>query len=351
MKFLSILLIAILLGSCSPNPLLTDKAVGEEKTKLDHKEWEGVWELNNNGKHILNLYHKILDTKLGKSVIFIEGQVPIYLEFRNSGEVRFISCHTDSFKVPSTPPAYFTEQNFSYSNKGKKTTLSSKGKDIFLHEEGNSKPTEIFTGHTSEVHCVSFSFDRSEIISNTTDTVNIWDTASGKLIKSIKDLGKDLRYVYFRPDGKQFLIAGRKKIYVMDSSTFKVLFTINDERKQDRLIRYSYDGKRIVSMDWPAYYHTGVLSPRRSWDAKTGKSVKRKPKYFTQFHLFSSTMLKEKFWMSVKYKKVNNKLIIYLVDKDTFKKPLLSVNEDQHKTINSLFENESKMFFNKLNNK
>ncbi len=104
-------------------------------------------------------------------------------------------------------------------------------------------------GHQSGVNFAVFSPDASKIVSGDDSfVVKVWETSTGRLIKTITDHTDEVLGVAFSPDGKFFATTGRDKtIKFWDSSSYQLIKTLQGLNAAIRKISFSHDGKKIVS--------------------------------------------------------------------------------------------------------
>ncbi len=97
-------------------------------------------------------------------------------------------------------------------------------------------------GHTATVNTAEFSPDNKYVVTGGADkTVNIWETFSGKKIRTLSGSPSDIRYAFFSPDGK-FIAAGT------DSSVSIWSVPSYERMSEFNLVRRAYfslDGKRL----------------------------------------------------------------------------------------------------------
>ncbi len=125
-------------------------------------------------------------------------------------------------------------------------------------------------GHISKVNSVSFSPDGIYLASGSEDeTVKIWDSHSGKLIRTLSGHTDPVSSVSFRSDGK-WLASGSwdKSVKIWDSHSGNLLRSFGEQSYSDTSVEsviFSPDGKKLASV----YETGGVLI----WDSYTGKRI------------------------------------------------------------------------------
>ena len=79
----------------------------------------------------------------------------------------------------------------------------------------------LIEGHTAGVTSAKFSPDNNSIASSSYyETVKIWDSKSGKLLKNLEGHTKGVTNVNFSPDGKKLVSSSKDKtVRIWDSET------------------------------------------------------------------------------------------------------------------------------------
>ncbi len=136
-------------------------------------------------------------------------------------------------------------------------------------------------GHSGPVRSVEFSRDGLQLISGSTDnTVKLWSTDAGQIVKSFRGHDGAVRAAVFAEADQVVLSASGdnhiKKWNIGQYEEVRVLQGVVMEGHQDAILAagFSPDGKQVVtaSRDQTA----------RTWDAKTGRTLK----VFTEGHSF-----------------------------------------------------------------
>jgi WD40 repeat protein/tetratricopeptide (TPR) repeat protein len=120
-------------------------------------------------------------------------------------------------------------------------------------------------GHTSQVHCVSYSPDGMRLASCSHQEIKIWDAKNGAEVLTLRTNipGDSLSY---SPDGSRLASTSRDcTITVWDAHTGATLFSLRGHTDSVTCARYSPDGSRIASASDD---HTVKL-----WDARSGAEL------------------------------------------------------------------------------
>jgi hypothetical protein len=114
---------------------------------------------------------------------------------------------------------------------------------------------------------VNFSPDGRLIATNGPgDSVCLWDSTSGALVRTIPGAGTAVNHLRFSPDGAQLVAAaGEPDIQVFDVANGRRLLSLEGHASEVYAIRFTSDGRRLVSAS-----EDGTM---RLWDARTGVAL------------------------------------------------------------------------------
>jgi WD40 repeat protein/uncharacterized caspase-like protein len=122
-------------------------------------------------------------------------------------------------------------------------------------------------GHSYPVSSVAFSPDGKQIISGSFDSIKLWDTATGREIRTISTFS--LNSIALSPDGRQivsgsgsYMAGGENTLKLWDAVTGREIRSIN---QQVSSVAFSPDGKNIIS--------GSSDKTVRLWDTATGREI------------------------------------------------------------------------------
>jgi len=135
-----------------------------------------------------------------------------------------------------------------------------------LWDTETGKLIRTFVGHNRPVTVITFSPDGSRIVTGSiTDELRVWDVASGNQVNAFK-APHDVGYVgmtgalEFNSDGSRLLEGREKSILIRDPATGRIVHRLSPQPVHPAQTAFSPDDKTILAID-------------RSWDATTGRHI------------------------------------------------------------------------------
>jgi WD40 repeat protein len=116
--------------------------------------------------------------------------------------------------VPNVPHSSAIT-SLTFSRDGSRLLSGSRDKSVKLWETATGRLLRTFVGHSDYVTSVAFSPDGTRLLSGgyiDDKTVKLWDAASGKLIRTWEAHGSGVEAVAFSPDGTHLLSAGSEYV-------------------------------------------------------------------------------------------------------------------------------------------
>jgi WD40 repeat protein len=157
--------------------------------------------------------------------------------------------------------------------------LVSAGNDarLTLWDADTGKEVRNFIGHTREVSGAAFSADGRRLASASADTVRIWDTTTGEVLRTLRGPTPPVRVaavtphcLAFSPDGRRLAVSsialdrpGEARVW--DTATGEELLRLRGHPSAIAATAFSPDGERLAT----AGYEGAV----KIWDAATGQEI------------------------------------------------------------------------------
>ncbi|PHS38195.1 MAG: hypothetical protein COB07_08860 [Sulfurovum sp.] len=134
------------------------------------------------------------------------------------------------------------------SEDGKIIISGSGDNTIKIWDSANGTLLKTLKGHEDPVSSVAISEDGKTIISGSWDqTIKIWDSASGTLLNTLKGHEDRVKSVAISKDGKTIISGSYKTIKIWDRESGKILKTLEGHTSSVNSVAISKDGKTIIS--------------------------------------------------------------------------------------------------------
>ncbi|NJM20964.1 MAG: PQQ-binding-like beta-propeller repeat protein [Richelia sp. SM1_7_0] len=174
-----------------------------------------------------------------------------------------------SLAVPNTLGGHANWVNaVSFSPNGKMLASASSDNTVKLWNSETGKEIRTLTGHIKVVQGVSFSPNGKMLVSVSSDrTIKLWDAYTGKLIKTLTGHTDSVNGISFSPDGKTIASAsGDNTVKLWNTNTGELIKILAKHTNFVLRISFSPDGKTIASASGD--------NTIKLWDADTGKEIK-----------------------------------------------------------------------------
>jgi len=174
--------------------------------------------------------------------------------------------------VPNIPHSLGVK-SAAFSRDGARLVSGSQDKSIKLWDTATGRLLRTLEGHADTVSSVAFSPDGTRVVSGSHDnTVKLWDAASGKVIRTLQGHRLSVTAVAFSPDGRHVVSAGSdgggqdNVLRLWDAATGQPVRTFEGHAGGLTSVAFSRDGTRLLS---------GAEDKTvRLWDVATGKPIR-----------------------------------------------------------------------------
>ena len=139
---------------------------------------------------------------------------------------------------------------------------------VHIWETATGKKMKTFAGHANVTRVIAFSPDGRLLASGGGEgTIRVLDLATGQTLYTYPDLGSLIKTVAFSPDGKQLTASSgdRSFVPVWDAHSGKELFTLRGHSSTISRVLYTPDAKRLVTYS--------ADKTVRLWDTETGQET------------------------------------------------------------------------------
>jgi tetratricopeptide (TPR) repeat protein/WD40 repeat protein len=136
---------------------------------------------------------------------------------------------------------------------------------LYVWEVESGKIVNIIRPGGGDTHCASFNPDATEIVAATGAETNIWNVATGKVLRNLtKDSLDCARY---SPDGRHITVVPKygEVANILDAKTGAVITSLVGHNHFIHDLEYSPDGSLILT--------TSEDSTARLWNAETGQQI------------------------------------------------------------------------------
>jgi WD40 repeat protein len=233
----------------------------------------GLWRAAINEINFLAQYSDVLTgSKAVKTILkaVVQMQRTPWVDADTHSQVELSLLNTVSnVAAPNTLGGHANSVNaVSFSPNGKLLATGSFDNTVKLWDTSTGKEIKTLTGHTNSVNAVSFSPNGKLLATGSRDnTVKLWDTTTGKQIKTLTGHTDTVWAVSFSPNGK-LLATGSfdNTVKLWDTTTGKQIKTLTGHTKPLLAVSFSPNGKLLA---------TGSSDKTvKLWDTTTSKPIK-----------------------------------------------------------------------------
>jgi DNA-binding beta-propeller fold protein YncE len=152
-----------------------------------------------------------------------------------------------------------------FSPDGRRVATGSMDNTVILWNTETGQLIRTLTGHTKYIDIVAFSPDGTRIASASSfDTVKLWNAETGQEIWTIAGDGDIIRHIAFSPDGRRITAAVGRTVKLWNAETGQEIRTITGHNHRIVFAAFSSDGTRIISVSYRAI---------KVFDPNTGREI------------------------------------------------------------------------------
>ena len=155
-----------------------------------------------------------------------------------------------------------------FSPDGRQVLSGSSDNTVKLWDTATGREIRTFSGHSEDVSSVAFSPDGRQVLSGSWDnTVKLWDTATGREVRTFSGHSQSVSSVAFSPDGRQVLSGSEDNtVKLWDTATGREIRTFSGHSENVSSVAFSPDGRQVLS----GSEDTTI----KLWDTATGREIR-----------------------------------------------------------------------------
>ena len=203
-----------------------------------------------------------------KAAVKMRGKFWVDANTRTQVELALLNT-VHNVAAPNTLGGHANSVNgISFSPDGKMLASGSGDNTVKLWNTTTGKEIKSLTGHTNGVNGISFSPDGKMLASGSSDnTVKLWDTTTGKETKTLTGHTNSVFGISFSPDGKMLASgSGDNTVQLWNTTTGEEIKSLTGHKNEVNGISFSPDGKMLAS--------GSSDNTVKLWNTTTGKEIK-----------------------------------------------------------------------------
>jgi hypothetical protein len=183
--------------------------------------------------------------------------------------IRSWEGHADEPRFPvDSPFKAIGVSSVAFSPDGKRLVSGGADHTLKLWDSATGRLIRTLEGHAGWVDSVAFSPDGTRLLSGSSDqTLKLWDTATGRVIRTLKGHADWVSSVAFSPDGTRLLSGSSDQtLKLWDAAGGRLIRTFERHEGEVSSLAFSADGTRLLS--------GSSDKTLKLWDAATGRLIR-----------------------------------------------------------------------------
>jgi WD40 repeat protein len=206
----------------------------------------------------------------GKIMDMSADAAAFYSGFNVNVKLWDVNAASGPRSLSAKPSQQLRDSVFAFNNDGSLLAWAT-GKSSFVINEtasGRELHTISLPRSILGVSSLAWSADGRMLASSSLDgnSINLWDAATGRELRSMSAGVADIRVMSFSPDSRMLALAGdNASVHLLDTTTGQEIMTLNGHRLRVNTLAFSNDGKLLVS--------GSDDGSARLWDVQSGETL------------------------------------------------------------------------------